>query len=508
MRPFSSFNALPATLTLSLLLSPVSADDLQIEITKAVECTRKTRNGDDIYVHYRGILQSDGTKFDSSYDRGPPFEFVLGAGQVIAGWDKGLLDMCIGEGRTLTIPPEMAYGNRAIGKIPAGSTLIFETELTGIDGVKAEEPASSTFAAVSPTSTADVTATAQPDKEGGPEGGPKDHDGPENDGECKLLGPFALLIQGALGALALSSLVYKRWRETPRRPLKIWWFDVSKQVFGSVLLHLANLFMSLLSSGEFDVAAKTKQTAQFVQDDGGRQPNPCSFYLLNLAIDTTIGIPILVLLLKLLHKGALLTPLANPPESVRSGNYGHPPRAVWWLKQSIIYFLGLFGMKLCVFFIFQLLPWIAWVGDWALSWTEGNEAIQITFVMLIFPLIMNALQYWIIDGFIKDPGSGDHQPLPTDDESDDESGDEAWLGQRRRCRLGESDEEDSEDEAEVNAKKKERIAERGPLKEANPTPIPSRRSEYDPAADGAGSGGSEHFGNEDDDKEALNSRRM
>ena len=126
MRPFSSFNALPTTLTLSLLLgtfSPVSADDLRIEVTKAVECARKTRNGDGIYVHYRGTLQSDGTKFDSSYDRGPPFEFVLGAGQVIAGWDKGLLDMCIGEGRTLTIPPEMAYGNRAIGSIPAGSTL-------------------------------------------------------------------------------------------------------------------------------------------------------------------------------------------------------------------------------------------------------------------------------------------------------------------------------------------------------------------------------------------------
>ena len=164
-------------------------------------------------------------------------------------------------------------------------------------------------------------------------------------------------------------------------------------------------------------------------------------------------------------------------------------------------------MKLCVFFIFQLLPWIAWVGDWALRWTEGNEAIQITFVMLIFPLIMNALQYWIIDGFIKDPGSGDHQPLPTDDESDDESGDEAWLGQRRRRRVDESDEEDSEDEAEVNAKRKERIVERGPLKEANPTSIPSRRSEYDPATDGAGSSGSEHFGSEDDDKETLNSSR-
>lgn len=50
-------------------------------------------------------------------------------------------------------------------------------------------------------------------------------------------------------------------------------------------------------------------------------------------------------------------------------------------------------MKACVFFIFQLLPWIAWVGDWALRWTEGSEALQIAFVMFVFPVIMNALQY-------------------------------------------------------------------------------------------------------------------
>lgn len=96
--------------------------------------------------------------------------------------------------------------------------------------------------------------------------------GAEN-GECKLLGPFALFIQGALGLLALLSLVYKRWRERPQRPVKIWAFDASKQVLGSALLHVANLFMSILSSGELKPKA----------DD--YQANPCSFYLLNLAID-------------------------------------------------------------------------------------------------------------------------------------------------------------------------------------------------------------------------------
>lgn len=307
-------------------------------------------------------------------------------------------------------------------------------------------------------------------------------DGESGNGECNLLGDFALLVQGALGLLAVSSLAVKRMRESPRRPLKIWFFDVSKQVFGSVLLHLANILMSLLSSGKFDVAATTNATQHYAgTDDKGDQPNPCSFYLLNLAIDTTIGIPILVLLLKILHRAFSLTPLANPPESIRSGNYGHPPRATWWLKQSIIYFLGLIGMKLCVLAIFAFLPWIAWVGDWALRWTEGNTAVQIAFVMFIFPLIMNALQYWIIDNFIKDPGHGDdgRYVIAAGEDSDDET-DEEWLERQRRRREagidGDSDEEDGSTD---------------PLKEANPTAVPARKNsskdgEYNPAVDGAG----------------------
>jgi hypothetical protein len=111
-------------------------------------------------------------------------------------------------------------------------------------------------------------------------------DSEDDNGECHLLGPYALIVQGALGLLALSALVYKRWRETPRRPLKIWFFDVSKQVFGSVLLHLANILMSMLSSGKFDVASKTQATTKLA-GDGEEQPNPCSFYLLNLAIDVS-----------------------------------------------------------------------------------------------------------------------------------------------------------------------------------------------------------------------------
>ncbi|KAL1848565.1 Peptidyl-prolyl cis-trans isomerase fpr2 [Paecilomyces lecythidis] len=122
-----------------LSVTAVFAAELGIKTTKEVECKRKTVKGDTVHMHYRGTLASDGSQFDASYDRGTPLTFKLGTGRVIKGWDQGLLDMCIGEKRTLTIPPEYGYGDRGIGPIPGGSTLIFETELVGIDGVSKDE---------------------------------------------------------------------------------------------------------------------------------------------------------------------------------------------------------------------------------------------------------------------------------------------------------------------------------------------------------------------------------
>lgn len=110
-------------------------------------------------------------------------------------------------------------------------------------------------------------------------------------------------------------------------------------------------------------------------------------------------------------------------------------------------------MKFCVFFLFAMLPWISRIGDWALRWTEGNEALQIAFVMLIFPLIMNALQYYIVDSFIKRKNS-DHEIIEdmSGDDDEDEHGNERSglisredsdadvsdeeVGQRGRSRMG------------------------------------------------------------------------
>ena len=88
--------------------------------------------GDMVTAHYVGTL-ADGRVFDSSRDRGTPISFMLGVGQVIRGWDEGIAGMRVGGKRVLTITPDYGYGDRAIGTIPANSTLIFEVELLDVE---------------------------------------------------------------------------------------------------------------------------------------------------------------------------------------------------------------------------------------------------------------------------------------------------------------------------------------------------------------------------------------
>ena len=122
-------------------------------------------------------------------------------------------------------------------------------------------------------------------------------------------------------------------------------------------------------------------------------------------------------------------------------------------------------MKLFVFFLFSVLPWLPWVGDWALRWTEGNEALQIAFAMFVFPLAMNMVQYWLIDNFImdkqrgKEGAQGYHQVQNHDDDGDDGVDEIA-------------DDDDADTEVGESVRGKGSGDEVPPLTEINPTPIP------------------------------------
>ena len=152
-------------------------------------------------------------------------------------------------------------------------------------------------------------------------------------------------------------------------------------------------------------------------------------------------------------------------------------------------------MKLCVYFIFKLCPWLVLVGDWALKWTEGDERLQVFFVMLFFPLVMNGLQYYIIDSFIKDKKPEDREPDPSEEEADEGEDEGGRLRGSQEIRRSESLDGDDEIDA-VKDSAAVKTSENLPNPAVSDKLLPGQEQgrqieEYDPAVDGEASSNSD-----------------
>lgn len=202
---------------------------------------------------------------------------------------------------------------------------------------------------------------------------------------CQLMDGFGIFIQLCLATTAFSTLIFKRQREQPQRPIRIWALDVSKQLAGGIMIHSLNVVAAVFFG---------------VKPEEGQKSNPCVWYFLNIFVDTTLGIGILWCILT----GFKYLILRLQLTGFQSGVYGEPPlveQLKKWSKQLIVYIVSLILMKVIVVGLFHLCPWIEDFGDWVLQWTVGNYKLQVVFVMLIFPLVMNIMQFWVIDTFIK-----------------------------------------------------------------------------------------------------------
>ncbi|OXC71063.1 hypothetical protein AYX13_00481 [Cryptococcus neoformans] len=226
-------------------------------------------------------------------------------------------------------------------------------------------------------------------------------DTPADPQRCKLLGTTGLVVQALMGVLVIASLVIKKQLEKRKRSWRIWFLDVSKQLVGQAVVHALNLLIS-------DLVASVGNS------------NPCSLYFLNVLIDTTIGVGIIFLSLKFFE---WLFSNYLGYDGFISGKYGNPPQALFWWKQLLTYVFSIIIMKLLVLLPLTL-PRISdlllHLGHYMLEYF--SPSVQVIFVMAIFPLIMNIVQFCLVDQVIKAGGKTDDEQGRIRDTGDEEEG--------------------------------------------------------------------------------------
>ena len=210
-----------------------------------------------------------------------------------------------------------------------------------------------------------------------------------SESKCEMFGGFGFLIQAILGAAAFSILIVKRYVEKPRRPWKIWFYDVAKQIISSLVLHLFNLIISaVLSNDENDADA-------------------CVWYFVTVTLDCTLGAFLSYIFMWLVdgivsssELEILKTGLYY--EEYMEGNkkcyklkwkkYG-AQLGVWLVITFIVKLILLIMLKICKLFLVNL-------GGFFLS-PFSNAKVRLVMVMIIFPVILNALYFWVVDNILK-----------------------------------------------------------------------------------------------------------
>lgn len=191
---------------------------------------------------------------------------------------------------------------------------------------------------------------------------------------CRLNDNFGLLIQGILAAVAFSTLILKRLREplSERRPVLIWFFDTSKQAVGAMLVHFANIFLAGLFKGD-----------------------PCTWYLINFLLDSTLGLVVIYLCLQFMQVVVRIYDW----DTLRFGEYGNPPQCKAWAGQCFLYLWAVIVEKATITLLVQLNFWED-VRKLILLPVKNYPKVELAISMLIIPFVFNAIMFWVVDNFL------------------------------------------------------------------------------------------------------------
>mmetsp|Transcript_11207 Transcript_11207/g.38184 ORF Transcript_11207/g.38184 Transcript_11207/m.38184 type:complete len:286 (-) Transcript_11207:182-1039(-) len=211
--------------------------------------------------------------------------------------------------------------------------------------------------------------------------------------ECSLLDTWGIAIQGLLGVGALSTLLYKRQLEVPRRPRLIWFYDASKQAFSSGLGHMLNVALSER------VLVRLHATLT----------SPCAWYLVNLVLDTTLGTVVAYYVLRAAEASAAACADCAPPscssalsDAAATGHYGSPPSCQRWSLQVVLWMVVIVLVKavIATVILIAAAPLHA-AGVLLLAPFAALPRLRVFLVVLVIPLVLNVMQIWIQDNFLQ-----------------------------------------------------------------------------------------------------------